>query len=79
MITIIDGEVILNTDKNCDLPFCNLLFTNRESIHTLINNDVQGLIQSISNGDCILKGQVEPFIYFFARFVDWQNLKTDFV
>jgi hypothetical protein len=78
-IAIIDGKLKVQSEGNCNLPSCNLHFNNNASVRALISNDVQGLIQTISNGDCKLKGQVEPFIYFFARLVERQRSVSNLV
>ncbi len=71
-ITILckDRDVTLSTHKRCDLPSCSLLFTDRAAVSALQSSDVQGLLDSICKGACVLKGQVEPFIWFIGRMVD---------
>jgi hypothetical protein len=34
---------------------------------------VQGLLDSIIKGACVLNGQVEPFIWLIGRMADWQR------
>jgi amino acid adenylation domain-containing protein len=69
-ILVKDGDVTLNVDKNHNLPFCSLLLTDKSSVSALQSSDVQGLLHSICNGTCVLKGQIEPFIWFIGRIVD---------
>ena len=65
-----DGEVALNGDKTSDLPSCSLLLSDGRAISALQSSDIQGLLQSICNGTCVLNGQVEPFIWLIGRIVD---------
>ncbi|WP_282086233.1 amino acid adenylation domain-containing protein [Aquimarina algiphila] len=75
-ITIVlkDGDVTLNTHKSCDLPSCSLLLTDKNAVSALQSSDVQGLLHSICKGNCMLKGQIEPFIWFIGRIVDQRQL-----
>ncbi len=69
-ILVKDEDVTLSTEKNHELPSCTLLLTDRAAVSALQSSDVQGLLHSICNGTCVLKGQVEPFIWFIARIVE---------
>ncbi len=50
-----------------DTPFCSLLLTDNRAVSNLCSSDVQGLLDSIIKGACVLNGQVEPFIWFIGR------------
>ncbi|WP_299209291.1 aminotransferase class I/II-fold pyridoxal phosphate-dependent enzyme, partial [uncultured Dokdonia sp.] len=71
-ITIIikDGDVTLSSYPDIDLPSCSLFPTGTEAVTALQTSDVQGLLNSICKGTCILKGQVEAFIWLIARMVE---------
>ncbi|WP_340065675.1 amino acid adenylation domain-containing protein [Ascidiimonas aurantiaca] len=69
-ILIKDGNVTQDTLKEHNVPVCSLLLTERDVVTALQYFDVQGLLYSISEGTCVLQGQVEPFIWFVARMVD---------
>ena len=71
-ITILfkDGNVTLSAHKGYDLPSCSLLLTERAAVSALQSSDVQGLLHSICKGTCVLKGQVEPFVWLIGRIVD---------
>lgn len=76
-ILVKDGDVTLSVHKSYDLPSCSLLFTEKTGVSALQSSDVQGLLQSICKGTCVLKGQVEPFIWFIGRIVEQrQGLHT---
>jgi len=74
-ITILakDGKITINTDEGCDLPSCSLVITDYDVVSALQSSDVQGLLHCICKGTCVLKGQVEPFIWFIGRMVDHRN------
>jgi 7-keto-8-aminopelargonate synthetase-like enzyme len=56
-----------------DAPFCSLLPTDDRAVSTLCSSDVQGLLDSMIKGACVLSGQVEPFIWLIGRMADWQR------
>ncbi len=74
-ITILckDRDVTLSAQKGGDLPSCSLLLKDKAAVSALQASDVQGLLQSICKGSCVLKGQVEPFIWLIGRMVDQQQ------
>ncbi|SHJ05653.1 amino acid adenylation domain-containing protein [Aquimarina spongiae] len=72
-ILVKDEKITINTDVGCDLPSCSLIITDNDAVSTLQSSDVQGLLHCICKGTCILKGQVEPFIWFIGRMVDHRN------
>ncbi len=74
-ITILckDSDVTLSALKDCDLPSCSLLLTDRVAVSALQSSNVQGLLDSICKGTCVLKGQVEPFIWLIGRIVDQRH------
>jgi amino acid adenylation domain-containing protein len=56
-----------------DVPFCSLLLTDDRAVSTLCSSDVQGLLDGVIDGACVLQGQVEPFIWLVGRMADWQR------
>lgn len=73
-ILIKDGEVTLSADKG-DLPFCSMLLTDKAAVSALGASNVQGLLDSICSGGCVLKGQIEPFVWLIGRIVDRANVE----
>lgn len=69
-ILVQDGDVTLSAHEGCDLPTCSLFLMERAAVSALKSSDVQGLLLSICKGTCVLKGQVEPFIWLMGRIVD---------
>lgn len=72
-IMINERDVTLGAHETTDTPFCSLLLTDNRAASTLCSSDVQGLLDSIIKGTCVLKGQVEPFIWLIGRMADWQR------
>ena len=74
-ITIVFNErdVTLGAHETTDAPFCSLLLTDNRAVSTLCSSDVQGLLDSIINGACVLNGQVEPFIWLIGRMAELQR------
>ena len=70
VIFVKDGEVTLATDIDYSLAYCSLLITDKAALTALQTSNVQGLLRSITKGGCILKGQVEAFIWLVGRMVD---------
>ncbi|WP_246223484.1 amino acid adenylation domain-containing protein [Fulvivirga kasyanovii] len=68
-----DREITLGAKEVEELPGCSLLIKDHQTISALRASDVQGLLHSISKGSCVLKGEVEPFIWLFARLVEQQK------
>ncbi|MBL3655919.1 amino acid adenylation domain-containing protein [Fulvivirga sp. 2943] len=69
-----EGAVSLLLDNNeVDVSSCTLRLQNGHIATSICNADVQGLLHSISNGSCLLQGQVEPFVWFIARMVELRN------
>ncbi|GAA5020218.1 hypothetical protein GCM10011506_05250 [Marivirga lumbricoides] len=73
MIVVNKGEVMLKTEEVTGLPVCSLLLKDSEALSALRASNVQGLLQSIGKGTCILNGQVEPFVWFIGRMVEQQR------
>ncbi|XLS30527.1 amino acid adenylation domain-containing protein [Flavobacteriaceae bacterium M23B6Z8] len=69
-ITLKDGEVKLNDHPLKVLPTCSLLIKEASVIDALRSSDPQKLLRCISKGSCVLNGQTEPFIWFFARLAE---------
>lgn len=72
-IVIHERDVTLGAHEITDTPFCSLLPTDDRAVSSLCLPDVQGLLHSICKGACVLKGQVEPFIWLIGRMADWQR------
>ncbi|AXG70998.1 linear gramicidin synthase subunit B [Kordia sp. SMS9] len=78
VILIQDGMLTQNTQLLRDIPYCLVICNDQTAVSNLENYDVQGLLHNISNGSCTLKGQVEPFIWFFSRMVSFQKNSQEF-
>ncbi|MFK7747371.1 MAG: aminotransferase class I/II-fold pyridoxal phosphate-dependent enzyme, partial [Kordia sp.] len=78
IILIKEGIISQSTEQNMELPFCSLIVKNEEVISSLQTYNIQGLLAAICNGVCTLKGQTEPFIWFFARMVALQKNSKEF-
>ncbi len=76
-ITIVynDGIVSVNEFGSDNLPTCSLVITDKSTVTALQVSDVQVLLRSICKGTCLLKGQVEPFIWFIGRIVDQKQVE----
>lgn len=76
-ITIDDRDVRLGARETgngtADAPFCSLLLTDERAAAALCSSDVQGLLESMLEGACVLSGQVEPFIWLIGRLADRQR------
>ncbi|MDQ3289111.1 MAG: amino acid adenylation domain-containing protein [Pseudomonadota bacterium] len=71
---LIDGrDVVLEHRDTTDAPFCSLLLTDDRSISALCMSDVQGLLESVMKGACVLNGQAEPFIWLIGRMADREH------
>ena len=71
---VIDGrDVTLGAHGPADAPFCSLIPTDSRAVSALCQSDVQELLDSVLNGTCALRGQVEPFIWLIGRMADWQR------
>ena len=76
-ILINQSKVTICADTTSDLPCCGILLKNAEAFTALHSFDVQKLLHCISEGTCVLNGQIESFIWFIGRMVDLrENLKT---
>ncbi|GAA4274584.1 amino acid adenylation domain-containing protein [Aquimarina gracilis] len=74
IILVKNGKVTLGTHVDFDLPSCSLFFTEGTAFAALQSSDIQGLLHNICKGTCVLKGQVEPFIWFIGRIVDQRQV-----
>jgi amino acid adenylation domain-containing protein len=75
-IVIHGRDVTLGAHEATDAPLCSLLPTDDRAVSTLCSSDVQGLLDSVLKGACVLKGQVEPFIWLIGRMADWQRASS---
>ncbi|HEX2218120.1 MAG TPA: amino acid adenylation domain-containing protein [Gemmatimonadales bacterium] len=72
-IVIDERHVTLGAHETTHVPMCSLLFANDTALSALCLSDVQGLLDGILKGSCVLNGQVEPFIWLIGRMVDSQR------
>ncbi len=72
-ILIDEQDITLGSQETTNTPFCSLLLTDNRSISALCLSDVQGLLDNIIKGACVLNGQAEPFIWLIGRMADWQR------
>ncbi|MBA3487484.1 MAG: aminotransferase class I/II-fold pyridoxal phosphate-dependent enzyme, partial [Lysobacter sp.] len=72
-ILIDEQDITLGSQETTNTPFCSLLLTDNRSISALCLSDVQGLLDNIIKGACVLNGQAEPFIWLIGRMGDWQR------
>lgn len=72
-IAIDERDVTVGDAGPPEAPSCSLRFTDNGAVVALCTPDVQGLLDSIIKGTCVLKGQVEPFIWLVARMAAWQR------
>ena len=74
-ITIVLNErnITVGAHETTDVPFCSLVLTDDRAVSTLYSSDVQGLLDSVIKGACVLNGQVEPFIWLIGRMAEWQR------
>ena len=73
MLVIKEQDVLVRGHGATDLPFCSLLLTDPRAVSALCSSDVQGLLDGIVGGACVLSGQVEPFIWLIGRMAEWQG------
>ena len=66
-------DVTLGAEEIHNLPSCSMFLTDNQTVSALCTSNIQGMLHSISKGTCVLKGQVEPFIWFFGRMVEQQQ------
>ncbi|REH56150.1 amino acid adenylation domain-containing protein [Tenacibaculum gallaicum] len=74
VILLKGGNITLNHNATYELHTCSLLINEESTITALESFDVQGLLHAISNGFCILKGQIEPFVWLIGRISDHKRL-----
>lgn len=72
-ILIHERDITLGAQETTHTPFCSLLLTDNQTIAALCSSDVQGLLDNIIKGTCVLSGQAEPFIWLIGRMADWQR------
>ena len=68
-----DQQVQAGDHEIADTPFCSLLLTDSRAVSALCSSDVQGLLDSTIKGQCVLNGQVEPFLWLIGRMADWRR------
>ncbi|MEM7049041.1 MAG: amino acid adenylation domain-containing protein [Acidobacteriota bacterium] len=68
------GKVTLGAGgARAGAPFCSLRLTNPQAIAALCSSDVQGLLESVCTGSCVLDGHTEPFIWLIGRLAAGQH------
>jgi hypothetical protein len=72
-IVINERDVTVGAVETTDAAFCSLLPTDDRAVWALCSSDVQGLLDSVVQGTCLLNGQVEPFVWLVGRMADWQS------
>lgn len=72
-IVIDERHVTVGAHETTHVPTCSLRFTNDAALSALCSSDVQGLLDGILKGSCVLNGQVEPFVWLIGRMVDSQR------
>jgi amino acid adenylation domain-containing protein len=72
-IMIDERHVTVGSHETAHVPMCSLRFANHTALSALCSSDVQGLLDSIIKGSCVLSGQVEPFIWLVGRMADSQR------
>ncbi len=72
-IVLSGREVKVETHKPANTPFCSLLLPDQRTASALCASDVNGLLDSILQGNCVLSGQIEPFVWLVGRMADWQR------
>ena len=68
-----ESRISLVSNAEHQLPVCTLRLNAQEMVTALQQADVQGLLYGISNGTCVLHGQVEPFVWLIARLVEQRS------
>jgi amino acid adenylation domain-containing protein len=76
-ILIKDKTVSLQDSAIENLPSCTLVVKDTVAAKALESMEVQSLLDSIFMGTCELNGQVEAFIWFFARIVERKQLEPE--
>ncbi|WP_046757205.1 amino acid adenylation domain-containing protein [Kordia jejudonensis] len=72
---VINDGVCTQTDQVVSgLPSCAVCVENKEALIAIQSCDMQAILNHISNGNFVLNGQVEAFIWLFARLVDFQKV-----
>ena len=69
------GAVTLGRDEAGPGPSCSLLLTDRKAVAALCACDVEGLLECVLSGACVLTGQCEAFIWLIARIAQWEQVE----
>ncbi len=70
----IDGRnIAVGAREATHVPFCSLLLADDQAISALHSRDVQALLDSVLQGNCVLGGQTEPFLWLVGRLAEWQR------
>ena len=76
-IQVADNQVLVQQDDVASdtESVCSIQLMEQQGLQGLLQFDLQLLLRNICYGDCVLSGQVEPFIWFVARMFDRQQLQ----
>ncbi len=72
-LLIHERDITWGAQETPRTPLCSLLLTDNQALAALCSSDVQGLLDTIIKGTCVLSGQTEPFIWLIGRLADWQR------
>jgi hypothetical protein len=70
-VAIEERELTLGDLAPARAPRCSLRFRDERAVSFFCSSDVQGLLDGIVKGACVLTGQVEPFVWLIGRMADW--------
>ncbi|MES2669756.1 MAG: aminotransferase class I/II-fold pyridoxal phosphate-dependent enzyme [Pseudomonadota bacterium] len=74
----IDGRnITVGAPEAARTPLCSLLLTDDRAISSVCSHDVQALLDSVIQGNCVLGGQTEAFIWFVGRLSERRGGTTD--
>ena len=66
-IVIDNGIAQMKSEHTDNVAKAVLLFKDDDALHALYRLSIQEILLSISQGTCVLEGDVEPFTWFMAR------------
>ena len=72
-LSVIEKQLFVGEQKQINTPNFSMSYTSQQGIIALTQGDVQSLLEVICDGGCVLHGQVEPFVWFMARLVQWRD------
>ncbi len=60
-----------------DASSCSLLLTDHRAVAALCSSSVQGLLDHMLKGTCVLNGQVEAFVWLIGRMTEWNRVSDN--